>query len=694
MKSDRQGSAMPTKGKIIVEVKEGRDFAVADRTGSSDPYVIVTLGGKKKKTKVKKKTLNPQWNEAIIFDIDPNTLEDEIVIQVFDYDRFSSDDKLGSLKIPITAEIKSGRTVSQWYTLSDTTSGAINISIQMQTRLGIGGMSSLNLIDRSTSKEDLMDSPRRRPSVDEGSPHMSPHVSPQASSGNLNISGSNSASGSSFDSPKSRHVVDLPSVPRSESGEFVNLKYPEATVKLKALFNLSSQEEVIEYYPCSFRSRAGHMFITNQHIYFYARKRKEEIKEAIAFNDVVDLVKQNTALLLPTGIEVHTADAKYLFHGFSNRDHVYKILKSSKSTDDKKIHVAKRSEAETPLFKAVMNNNVDEVKALLQSPTAKEEINWQDKFGFTVLHSAVSNPNVAIIKLLLGFEHTNLNLINNDGNTPLHYFCQKFKSPDDCQEIMDIFLNSKTVDINARNRIGEAPLHKAVFNNAIRLLLVESLLAHKANVNILTASGETPLHYAVRLGRKDLVHVLVMYGADITIKGNKDNKTPYELALQWGYEDIAGHIKKVQDLKDWLAKIDMSDYFPVFVKEELFLEECESLNEQLLERLGIKTSGQQLRILNAVKQLVSQKAKAKSPAKDIPIVKVTETAPIDPKQKQLQALRDRTSTINLQKQLSEMDYVNLGSASWINSSDLEFTKAQCSECQSNEIYRSAGKRRE
>lgn len=99
-------------------------------------------------------------------------------------------------------------------------------------------------------------------------------------------------------------------------------------------------------------------------------------------------------------------------------------------------------------------------------------------------------------------------------------------------------------DINLQNNIGEAPLHKAVFNNAIRYPLVEALITHKAHVNVKNNFGETPLHYAVHLGRKDLVTLLVSHGADIFLRGNKDNKTPYELALQWNHESIANLLKK------------------------------------------------------------------------------------------------------------------------------------------------------
>lgn len=61
---------------------------------SLDPYVKVSLicDGrrlKKRKTTTKKSTLNPVYNEAIIFDIPPENVEQvSLSIMVMDYDRW------------------------------------------------------------------------------------------------------------------------------------------------------------------------------------------------------------------------------------------------------------------------------------------------------------------------------------------------------------------------------------------------------------------------------------------------------------------------------------------------------------------------------------------------------------------------------------------------------------------------------
>jgi len=59
----------------------------------SDPYVKVYLlcqgkRIKKKKTTVKKNTLYPVYNEALVFDVPADNIEDvSLIVKVIDYDR-------------------------------------------------------------------------------------------------------------------------------------------------------------------------------------------------------------------------------------------------------------------------------------------------------------------------------------------------------------------------------------------------------------------------------------------------------------------------------------------------------------------------------------------------------------------------------------------------------------------------------
>ena len=63
---------------------------------STDPYVKVSMvcqgkRVKKKKTTVKKNTLNPVYNEAMVFDIVPESMDNILfVVAVVDYDWYVS----------------------------------------------------------------------------------------------------------------------------------------------------------------------------------------------------------------------------------------------------------------------------------------------------------------------------------------------------------------------------------------------------------------------------------------------------------------------------------------------------------------------------------------------------------------------------------------------------------------------------
>ncbi|XP_033888500.1 synaptotagmin-10-like isoform X2 [Acipenser ruthenus] len=92
---------LPTAGRMTLTVIKCRNLKAMDITGSSDPYVKVSLlcDGrrlKKRKTTTKKSTLNPVYNEAIIFDIPPENVEQvSVAIMVMDYDRVGHNEVIG-----------------------------------------------------------------------------------------------------------------------------------------------------------------------------------------------------------------------------------------------------------------------------------------------------------------------------------------------------------------------------------------------------------------------------------------------------------------------------------------------------------------------------------------------------------------------------------------------------------------------
>lgn len=101
---------MPTSGKLTVCILEAKNLKKMDVGGLSDPYVKITLmmNGKrikKKKTSIKKCTLNPYYNESFVFEVPFEQVQKvQLVIIVIDYDRIGTSDPIGKGKFNLYSQ--------------------------------------------------------------------------------------------------------------------------------------------------------------------------------------------------------------------------------------------------------------------------------------------------------------------------------------------------------------------------------------------------------------------------------------------------------------------------------------------------------------------------------------------------------------------------------------------------------------
>ncbi|XP_076273187.1 synaptotagmin-10-like isoform X2 [Rhynchophorus ferrugineus] len=128
---------LPKAGRLTLTIIKGVNLKAMDITGKSDPYVKVYLIWqgkriKKKKTSVKHNTLNPVYNEALVFDVPEENINDvSLLVKIIDYDRIGLNELMGCFTIG-PSDIGKGRDhwtemldnprkpIAQWYPLMET----------------------------------------------------------------------------------------------------------------------------------------------------------------------------------------------------------------------------------------------------------------------------------------------------------------------------------------------------------------------------------------------------------------------------------------------------------------------------------------------------------------------------------------------------------------------------------------------
>jgi len=142
------------------------------------------------------------------------------------------------------------------------------------------------------------------------------------------------------------------------------------------------------------------------------------------------------------------------------------------------------------------------------------------------LFNALYENNILLVEKMLAGK-VDVNSRNEIGQTPLHIALN--------EKIIKLLI-SKGADVNARDDQGMMP----IFNKEINLIIL--LVKAGADISLQSHKGNTALMWFAYSGYLDGIKYLILQGADIKVK-NKDNHTALDIAKKFGHLKVVEYLE-------------------------------------------------------------------------------------------------------------------------------------------------------
>lgn len=179
---------------------------------------------------------------------------------------------------------------------------------------------------------------------------------------------------------------------------------------------------------------------------------------------------------------------------------------------DKGMHIDTRNgKGETALRMAVMNNDIATVRFLIDQGANP---NVQTRAGLTPLSRAAGQGYNAILKILLDIPGIDVDLQDNDGNTPLRLATVNNQT-ESVRQLLE-----KSANPNIQNNDGNTPLIRAMaqgYTEISKLLLQANANPDIRNNNLMTAES-----FAMQRGQKATLRILRSHTHSIDVDSTPD----------------------------------------------------------------------------------------------------------------------------------------------------------------------------
>eukprot|EP00211_Chloroparvula_japonica_P000658 CAMPEP_0119157688 /NCGR_PEP_ID=MMETSP1310-20130426/52882_1 /TAXON_ID=464262 /ORGANISM="Genus nov. species nov., Strain RCC2339" /LENGTH=1683 /DNA_ID=CAMNT_0007150307 /DNA_START=39 /DNA_END=5090 /DNA_ORIENTATION=+ len=195
------------------------------------------------------------------------------------------------------------------------------------------------------------------------------------------------------------------------------------------------------------------------------------------------------------------------------------------------------SETEDSIFSAVFEDNLVKLKSFL---TKDVECACLQR-GIDVVNETLllcgSLSRLEILQWMQSEFGVDSQYVGSEsGMTLLHTLAQGlWTTSNDLSSFYDDLISSKGYNPNAKNLVGESPLHLAVLSENIKCVRI--LLKRGSFTNSVNRNGETELHYAVVTKNKRLIGELLQAGSDPMIR-NAYGQTVFQQANKCGMPSL------------------------------------------------------------------------------------------------------------------------------------------------------------